>query len=398
VKQVNKFLICENAELLKNFPKVIKEENSKTVVISGEKSALTKNKHIDTFIAIKKIAKKDFIDQLIANEKLISKLDGWIIWGNDELMRRVATSNLSLEEKLRILPAKKKIGLQMLGSKVGLAKVSKELNLCAPETIIAKNSKELKKCSHGFTTPFIVKSDRFGGGEFVKKVSTIKERKELNIPKEWFPVVVQDFVLGQLVSVEGFFKDGKLIAWISSSKTSTLGQFGASYSRTYESPRERNFELDLIRLGKECGLNGMFNCTFISKGRKHYLIEADARPNSWHFLFSFFKLPILEIMGERQAIPATPFTINLKNKKVKITDLDRAIPYALSEKNQQVILESIVGISHSTQWLAGKKIKALKILALSIFLLLLTWLPNELLNPIKNLSFTKFIHHKIFER
>ena len=398
MKQVNKFLICENAELLKNFPKVIKEENSKTVVISGEKSALTKNKHIDTFIAIKKIAKKDFIDQLIANEKLISKLDGWIIWGNDELMRRVVTSNLSLEEKLRILPAKKKIGLQMLGSKVGLAKVSNRIKLNVPNTIVVKNSNELEKHIQSFPTPFIVKADRFGGGEFVKKVSTMKERKELNIPKEWFPVVVQDFVLGKLVSVEGFFKDGKLIAWVSSSKTRTLGPFGASYSRTYESAQENGFELDLIRIAKECGLNGMFNCTFISKDGKYYLIEADARPNSWHFLYSFFKIPILEIMGGSHEIPATPLTINLKNKKVKIIDLDRAIPYALSEKNYRIILESILGVANSTQWLAGKKIKALKILALSIFLLLLTWLPNGPLNRIKNLNVTKFMHHKIFER
>ena len=395
---MNKYLICEHGELLKNFPKLIKEDDSKTVVISRQKSVLSKSKYIDDYIAIKEEPHKDFSEQLIADRDLILELNGWIIWGNDELMRKVATSNLSLGEKLRILPAKKKIGLQLLGSKVGLVKVSKRIKLNIPKSFVAKNNLELKKLSLNFKTPFIVKADRFGGGGYVKKVSTAEEKKVLDIPKEWFPVAIQEFVIGELVGIEVFFKNGKLIAWIYTSFAETLGAFGASYSRIYESPKERGFELDLILLGKECGLDGMFNCTFIFKGNKHYLIEADARPNAWHFLYSYFKIPILEVMTEKQRIPATPYEAHLKSKKMKIINLDRSVPYALSQRSYKLIFKSILEFRRSTQWLSGSKVKTLKILFLALLLLLVTWLPKGLLTRIKNFKTIKLMNRRVFER
>jgi carbamoylphosphate synthase large subunit len=395
---MNKYLICESAELLKNFPKLIKEENYKTVVISREKSALTKNKYIDEYIAIKEEAGKDFADQLLANKELISQLDGWIIWGNDEIIRKVATSKLPLKEKLRILPAKKKIGLQILGSKVGLAKISNKIKLNTPKTIVAKNNNELKKQILNFKSPFIVKADKFGGGEFVRKVSTAKEKRNVNIPEDWFPVVIQEFVIGNLISVEAFFKNGKIIAWQYTSFGDTLGEFGASYARIFENPQERGFKSDLMHLAKECGLEGMFNCTFILKNGKYFLIEADARPNAWHFLYSYFKIPILEIMTEKQQIPSTSLEANLNNARVKIVDLDRSIPYAVSQRSYKVIFRSIVGFKRSTQWIAGSKVKTLKILIFVLILLLVTWLPKGLSTRIKNFRLIKATHHRIFER
>jgi hypothetical protein len=398
VKQVNKYLICEDGHLLKNLPKLIKEIDSKTTVISREKSFLSKNKYIDEYVAIRHEPHKDFNSQFIADKKLISKIDGWIIWGNDEIVRRVASSTLPLKEKLRILPAKKKYGLQMLGSKVGLAKIANEIKLKLPKTYIAKNNLELKKYSLNFKTPFIIKSDKFGGGEYVKKVSTAKEKKELEIPKAWFPVIIQEFVIGELVGIEVFFKNGKLVAWIYTSFADTLGEFGPSYSRIYESPPERGFELDLIHLAKACGLDGMFNCTFILKNNKYYLIEADARPNTWHFLYSYFKIPILEIMTEKQQVPATPYEADLVNRKTRIINLDRSIPYAFSQKSYRLVFESILRITHSIQWLAGSRVKTLKILVLALTLLLVAWLPKGLLTRIKNLKRVKQINRRIFER
>ena len=95
-----------------------------------------------------------------------------------------------------------------------------------------------------------------------------------------------------------------------------------------------------MRLGKECGLEGMFNCSFILKKNQHYLIEADARPNSWHFLYSHFKIPILEIMSEKIPMPTTPYIANLKNSEIELIDLDRAIPYAALKRNHKLIFYS----------------------------------------------------------
>jgi hypothetical protein len=398
VKQVNKYLICEHGELLKNFPRLIQEANSKTVVISRQKSVLSKSRYVDECVSIDEELNEDFAQQLITNKELISKLEGWIIWGNDEIIRKVATSKLPLEEKLRILPAKKKIGLQLLGSKVGLARISNKIKLRIPKTIIAKNSDELKKNISSFKNPLIVKADRFGGGEYVKKLLTAKQKREVSIPNNWFPVVIQEFIVGDLVSVEAFFKNGKLIAWQYTSSADTLGEFGASYSRIFETPQERGFELDLMHLAKECGLEGMFNCTFIFKDNKHYLIEADARPNAWHFLYSYFKMPVLEIMTEKQQVPSTPYEAYLNSKRVRVTNLDRSVPYALSQRSYKLIFKSILEFRRSTQWLSGSKVKTLKILFLALLLLLVTWLPKGLLTRIKNFKVTKFVHHKIFER
>ena len=412
MKRVNKFLICEDAELLKNFPKLIKEKKSKITVISNKKSSLTNNAYIDKYLTIKTSKIASFNDLFIADKKLITKLNGWIIWGNDEIVRRVATSYLPLSEKLRILPVKKKLGLALLGSKVGQAVITSKLKINAPKTVVAKNGSELKRNSSKFRTPFIVKADKYGGGSFVKKVSTAKEKRELNIPNEWFPVVIQEFIVGEIVSVEGFFKDGTLIAWIYSFFEESLGEYGPSYSRLYKSPEVLDFQVDLIRLAKECGLHGMFNCTFILKEKKHYLIEADARPNSWQFLYSYFKLPILEIMTGSQEIPQTPLSPNLGNKSVKIIDLDRVIPYAISKKDYKTIFNSLTQISHSTQWIAGNKVRAVRVIFSSILILHFPKIKAKLFSfcvttfrrfprgfqePFKRVGITKFIAKRIFK-
>jgi hypothetical protein len=173
-----------------------------------------------------------------------------------------------------------------------------------------------------------------------------------------------------------------------------------------------DFESDLILLAKECGLDGMFNCTFILKGNKHYLIEADARPNSWQFLYSYFKLPILEIMTGIQEIPLTPLSPRLKNKSVKIIDLDRVIPYAVSKKDYKTIFNSLLQITHSTQWIAGNKIRATKVIfsaiaiphlptikskIFSVFVTTFRGLPTGFQEPFKRAGITKFIAKKIFK-
>jgi hypothetical protein len=409
---VNKFLICEDAELLKNFPKLIKEKNTQITVISNKKSSLTNNAYIDKYVTIKASQIESFNDLFLADTKLITKLNGWIIWGNDEIMGRIATSKLPLSEKLRILPVKKKLGLVLLGSKVGQGVISNKLKLNAPKTVVAKNNDELKKYSSKFKNPFVVKADKFGGGAFIKKILTAKEKKELSIPKEWFPVIIQDFVVGQIISVEAFFKDGFLIAWVYSFFEDSLGEYGPSTSRLYKNPEVLDFELDLIHLARECGLDGMFNCTFILKGNKHYLIEADARPNSWQFLYSYFKLPILEIMTGIQEIPLAPLSPRLKNKSVKIIDLDRVIPYAISNKDYKTIFNSLMQITHSTQWIAGNKTRAMKVIfsaiaiphlprikskIFSISVTTFRGLPTEFQEPFKRAGITKFIAKKIFK-
>ncbi len=408
---MNKFLICENGELLKNFPKLIREKDSKITVISRKKSSLTKNQHVDRFISIDSSESASFNDKFLANKKLISKLNGWIIWGNDEIMRRVATSNLPIKEKLRILPTKRKSGLRLLGSKVGQAEVSNRLKLRVPKTIVAKNSAELRKYSSKFETPFIIKADKYGGGAFLKKVSNVKEKKELNIPKEWYPVIIQKFVVGQIISVEGFFKDGTLIAWMYSSFKDSVGDYGPSSSREYKNPDVLDFEQDLILLAKECGLHGMFNCTFILKEKKHYLIEADARPNSWQFLYAYFKLPIVEIMSGEQESPLTPLAPNLKNKAVRIVDLDRLIPYAISKKDYKTIFYSLIRLTNSTQWIAGKKLtivltvfssmithrfQRIKLKLFSYAVATFRAQPERFQQLIKKAGLTRFIAFKIF--
>jgi hypothetical protein len=408
---MNKFLICENGELLKNFPKLIREKESKITVISQKKSSLAKNKHVDRFISIDSSESASFNDKFLANKKLISKLNGWIIWGNDEIMRRAATSNLPIKEKLRILPTKRKIGLRLLGSKVGQAEVSASLKLNAPKTLVAKNSAELRKFSSKFETPFIVKADKYGGGAFLKKVSDAKEKRELSISKDWYPVVIQKFIVGQIISVEGFFKDGTLIAWMYSAFKDSVGDYGPSSSREYKNPDVLDFEQDLILLAKECGLHGMFNCTFILKDKKHYLIEADARPNSWQFLYAYFKLPIVEIMSGEQESPLTPLAPNLKNKAVRIVDLDRLIPYAISKKDHKTIFYSLIRLTNSTQWIAGKKLtivltvfssmithrfQRIKLELFSYAVAMFRAQPERFQHLIKKAGLTRFIAFKIF--
>lgn len=87
-----------------------------------------------------------------------------------------------------------------------------------------------------------------------------------------------------MISVEALFRAGELSHYLYSEALGFTGEFGLSRVRQYRQPFSTDFVDTLIRLGKEGGLHGFANCSFIwnqSTGR-HLLIEADMRPNRWH--------------------------------------------------------------------------------------------------------------------
>jgi hypothetical protein len=410
---MNKYLFEINPELIKNFPKLFYGKKSKTTAFSFLPDNIAKNKYVHIHKKVKAKTGSEFIQKIVKNHKLLESLDGLILWGDDDMMYQIAHSKISVATKIKILPTGNSAGLQILGSKVGQSKVFSHLNLRTPKTFVAKNKKELINCVKNIKNPYIIKGDRFGGGGLVRKISTKKDETQLDFPNTWFPVLVQEFIDGQLVALETFFKDGQLLAWMYSSKVESLGEYGPSYFRNYHPPTNLDFEEDLINFGKFCGLTGMFNCTLILRGSKHYLIEADGRPNSWHFLFQHFKLPIIEIYDGEIPIPLKPLSPTFKFKKSEsIIDLNRSLHYAMSLKSKKILFKSFKYFFHSTNWISGQKreaIKLMKFASVQIFhfhirmlifqrtVRIFRKLPARAQSFFKRLGFTKFIAFKIFK-
>jgi len=409
---MNKYLIVSNPELHQNFPKLFRNQNSKTIAIGFTKSSLSEDKYVDEFRLMKAGSGDEFIQSVINNKKLLKELNGLILWGDDEIMYQIANSKIAQTLKLRILPVRKQIGLQILGSKVGQSKIFKNLELKTPKTEIIKSANQLKQRLKNFQGPFIIKGDRLGGGALVRKYESRKGLSLKDVDESWYPIVLQDFINGPVISVEAFFKKGKLVAWIYSAYEGALGEFGPSFLRTYKNPSNLDFEADLIKLADHCGLDGMFNCTYILSGSSHYLIEADGRPNSWHFLFDHFKLPIMQIYQGEMPLPNSPLSPKIDpNKSEKIIDLNRSINHAINQKDKKLYFYSILKLFNSTNWISGRRIQLIKQIARgfktlypfslrkgSFLLLVKTFrkLPVTWQKPFKKSGATKFIAHTIF--
>ena len=262
-------------------PEVIAGPGVRITVVGSRRNSLRRSQYVDEFIEIDYVANDELAGALLARPDVIEKLQGWVIVGDDATMLSLATSDLSEQEKLRILPVRKPAGLRMLGSKVGLELVMRDAGVSGPRTAIAQTPDDLPRAVAQLKAVprLLVKSAEGGAGERVRWWRGAPDQ----IPAAWFPVVVQEFVAGFLISVEALFRDGELVGWLYSRSTSGIPGGGPSTARCYLSPPSRDFVDDLGLVGKTAGLHGFANCTMVWSPveRRHRLFEVDARPNAW---------------------------------------------------------------------------------------------------------------------
>lgn len=271
--------------LTARLPEILRRPGVSITAIGLPDSAFRRSAFVDRFIPIGSADDPaGFGRALIAAPDVLAALPEWTIVSSDDLMAELAHSALPLEITLTMLPARAEVGLKMLGSKVGQFEVCDTAGARMPRTRVARSGDELAADVAGWTSPVFVKADAGGGGGALRVVRSRPQGWARSIPEEWFPVIVQEAVEGQEVSVEALFRQGRLVGWLYSEVIDGVRRFGPSRVRRYCDPPSLDFVEALQLVGTMAGLHGFASTAFIrSPGvPEHLLFEVDCRPNVWH--------------------------------------------------------------------------------------------------------------------
>lgn len=283
-RQLSIAFVAANDGVLRRMPEVLAGEDTEIRVVGPPGSVLASSSFVTSVSTVGDRGEAEaFTSTLLADAELLRSLPKWTLWGSDAEMFAVARSDLDLGLKLEILPVRRQEGLKMLGSKVGLALTAAALGITQPRSLVLRNASELAAGIGEFDRPTLIKGDQGGGGARVRETSRVLARPSESVPADWYPLLLQEFIVGDEVSVEALFGEGRLLAWQYSTPVILEGQFGRTVARDFVDPSSMDFVKSLQVLAAECGLHGFANCTFIRAADScHQLVEVDMRANAWH--------------------------------------------------------------------------------------------------------------------
>lgn len=286
MQNLQALLVGENVELMIAVPTLLSRAGFVVDVITN------------SYIFKKHPAIRDFV--FVANPDDIARVAfeknsndySLIVIGDDNTLKKILNSDLSVEEKIELLPIQTIKNLDHIYSKIGLSKVLQEFGINTPEFRIAKDKSELKKSVESLGYPVLVKVDSSGGGFGVFECSSNDDVEVLLNKLQAYPVLLQKKIQGVELDLSGFYQNGKLIHFSYSKIEKVSGKFGASALRTYVQLTHLQKDIfdELNLLGKALGANGFVNiaCIQSNHDQKRYFIEADMRPNAWVDFSKYF--------------------------------------------------------------------------------------------------------------
>jgi len=397
---LNVYLIGEFGDLLKDIPLAFTNKNVNIYPIGGSNSLFKKH---ENFVEVSTIAGSTFIQSLLLEGKLINSFDGLVLISSDPEMREIAEADCSLEIKLKLLPIKNPMAFGILDSKVGLQELIDKLKISAPPGLIIENYAELNHIEGRINLPYFFKGDRGGGGAHVRRVSadsSIPNSSELT-----FPLLIQEEIVGSEISVDAFFSNGSLVAYIYSGQIRSMSKYGPSFERRISRPPTEDFLIPLEALGRATQAHGFVNTTFImdSKINKHFLIEFDPRANAWHFLAPSLGIDLTSIFGGLASEEiATPNRVDFR-----VINLDRFIFRLSDRRSPLTITKEIATLFDSNLMvISGRKLNRLEIFKIMIFRLprilafkimkrLFRLLPNKIREPLKRRRLTNRVARRV---
>lgn len=220
----------------------------------------------------------------IASEKA-KKHYTLVVTADDPTLGRLLNSDLSIDEKLALLPVTSKEHFAHIFSKIGLSRSLRENGILTPEFRVANDRHELETSARELGYPLLIKLDSSSGGTGIFESSSDGDLGKAIERVKAFPVLVQKKIQGIEVSMEAFYQDGKLIHFACSTQEKYKYRFGPTVVRQYvqlSSLEQKVFD-DLRLLGRALGAHGFVNISSIRSDLDGalYFIEADMRPNLW---------------------------------------------------------------------------------------------------------------------
>ncbi len=208
-----------------------------------------------------------------------------VVIGDDPTLGKIMHSDLSTEDKLKLLPVMSDKNLDHIFSKIGLSLVFDSHGINTPDYRVARNEAELKTSARALGYPILVKIDSSAGGIGVFESHDDKDLESLAGKLREYPVLVQQKIKGIEVSVEAFYQKGELIHFACSIPEKSNYKFGPTSVRRYMHRAFLDKEVfdNLTLVGKALGADGFVNMSSIlaDHDKELYFFEADMRPNLW---------------------------------------------------------------------------------------------------------------------
>lgn len=214
----------------------------------------------------------------------------WILVTEDSTLREIASSDLSLEAKLKLLPVLREENFLHLYSKIGLFQVLSKGGVRTPPSCVAHDWKGVLKGAEELGYPVLLKKDASGGGGGILECRNSSDIVSLR-KEEWdLPLLVQKKLEGTELDLSALYLQEDLVHFSHSIPKRVMSPFGPSSLRIYRplGQVEREVFEELRHLGKVLGVHGFTNisCMQTPDGKRWYF-EADLRTNAWVYASGF---------------------------------------------------------------------------------------------------------------
>ncbi len=275
-------IVASHTGSVRRLPEVLQRSGHSVTFVGPPGEPLHRSDFVSGSIVVG-TGDSDFTRALALRDDVIDALPEWTLWGSDMDLIRMARCTLPEHTKTRILPARTALGLTMLGSKTGLARLAGSLGLAQPPFCVIDRPEDWPDAAATWPGRTLVKGERGAGGDRIRVAPSSEQVRADVVPDFWYPIVVQEYVDGDVVAVEALFAHGRLAAWMYSEVAHSEDPLGRSTARIFQDPPSDDFTTALDALANAAGLHGLANCTFIRPAGtdRHLLLEVDMRANAW---------------------------------------------------------------------------------------------------------------------
>ncbi|MBA5608605.1 ATP-grasp domain-containing protein [Duganella sp. FT3S] len=202
----------------------------------------------------------------------------YILIGDDPILWRIYRDRL--EDLWPLLPILDHAALPMLG-KAGFAALCRDHGVSSPRFEVVTRAAEAPAALQSLGLPVVVKENYSNGGAGVRIFRDAPAYAQCMAAYDYAePLLVQQFIDGELLSMDALFKRGKLLQYACAVDVEPT--LGPSTKRRYF-PNDEPIGALLRRLGQAATLHGFANISILRErdSQRCYLIEADPRPTKW---------------------------------------------------------------------------------------------------------------------
>jgi len=327
-------------------PNIFKRAGCKVDVFCDKSSWLLSNKFFDNWIETSS-NEEIFRDNLL---KLIHDKPNYYSWILllEDVTIKLMNEYIQTDEELfkKIMPINKIENRAILSSKAGLSNICSKYGIPTPGFVSYREGMDVDQIIGQLEFPVLVKVDfSFSGHgiQYCEHPAGLQHCIDNVDNKEG--LVIQEYITGKDIGVEALFKEGKLITYNCGDVLSYMNnKFSFTTRRIYYQSRE--IEAHLQYLGENVGMNGFASMQYVfHPGRNvYYLLEVDARTNSWvpysRFTGHDFADGIRRIMnGQLTADEKLPDNYD---KHVEIAIFDRDLRRCVKEKDFKGLVKWLI--------------------------------------------------------